>query len=118
MPVHGTTWRPVCSATRRENRTSRPPNIAVGSPIVLMPRSTAALAASTAAWYAPSSSTGTGGSDSLTVPACGHSARTASSRKIRCSWMRVVPSSSASIGPATVSTFMTNGGLRRLTAPA
>ena len=36
--------------------------------------------------------------------ACGHCSWTASSRVRRCSWISVVPSSSASIGPVTVST--------------
>ncbi len=48
MPVQGTTWRPVSSATRREKPTSRPPNIPVGSQIVFTPRSIAARALSTA----------------------------------------------------------------------
>src|SRR5919199_238733 len=37
MPVQATSWMPVSSATRRMNATSRPPNIAVGSTIVVIP---------------------------------------------------------------------------------
>lgn len=99
------TWSPVSSATRRENSTSRPPNIAVGSAIVFTPVSTTDRAQSIATPSSSPGATAAGGSDSLTVPACGHWASTASSRKTRCSWIRVRPSSSASIGPVTVSTI-------------
>ena len=50
MPVQATICMPVSSATLRMKCTSRPPNIAVGSQIVLTPCSRAALTASTAAW--------------------------------------------------------------------
>src|SRR5271155_548097 len=74
-------------------RTSRPPNIAVGSTIVFTPRALAALASSSAA---PSSA----GS----LWRSGPSAATASSRNSTCSWIRVTPSSSASTAPCTVCT--------------
>src|SRR5438270_784035 len=49
MPVHGTMFTPVSSETRFMKRTSRPPNIAVGSTIVCTPWPLAALTASSAA---------------------------------------------------------------------
>ena len=49
-------WSPVSRATRSTKRMSRPSNIAVGSQIVLTPRSSAPFAASTAAAYSASSS--------------------------------------------------------------
>ena len=56
MPVQATIWTPVCSATSAMKRTSRPPNIAVGSTIVRTPRSLAALTASSAAASSASAS--------------------------------------------------------------
>ncbi len=49
MPVQGTTWTPLSRATFSMKRTSRPPNMAVGSTIVFTPTLFAPLAASSPA---------------------------------------------------------------------
>jgi hypothetical protein len=49
MPVQKAMFTPVSSDTRFMNRTSRPPNIAVGSTIVRTPWPVAARTASSAA---------------------------------------------------------------------
>ena len=49
MPVHGTTWMPLSRATFSMNRTSRPPNMAVGSTMVSTPTPFAPFAASSPA---------------------------------------------------------------------
>jgi hypothetical protein len=49
MPVQAMMRTPVWSATRFMKRTSRPPNIAVGSTIVCTPRDFAASTATSAA---------------------------------------------------------------------
>ncbi len=102
MPVQGTTWSPVSTATERMNSTSRPRNIAVGSQIERTPSSTAALAASTAASRSPPGPISRSGMPPL-LGASGHWACTASSWVRRCSWISVSPRSPASIGPVTVS---------------
>ena len=56
MPVQARIRTPVCSATRAMKRTSRPPNMAVGSTIVCTPRSLAAVTASSAAAISASAS--------------------------------------------------------------
>ena len=49
MPVQGTTCMPLSRAIRSMKRTSRPPNMAVGSTIVFTPTPFAPLAASSPA---------------------------------------------------------------------
>ena len=80
MPVQATIRTPVSSATRFMKRTSRPPNIAVGSTIVCTPRS---LAAPTATQRRVELE--------LLVIARGHCAATASSRKRTCSCTSTMP---------------------------
>ena len=85
------------------NSTSRPRNIAVGSQIVFTPSSTAALGCldrGVVDLAGPEPRSGI----PPAAPALGHCAWTASSWVRRCSWISVVPSSLASIGPVTVST--------------
>ena len=102
MPVEGTIRTPVSSATRCMKRTSRPPNITVGSQIVCTPLPAAAFTESTAAACSSSA-----------VYARGHWSAMDSSRKRTCSWISVTPRSPPSTAPCTVSTAATRSSFRR-----
>src|SRR6266516_3684557 len=111
MPVQATSWSPVSSATRRESPTSRPMNIAVGSHTVFTPCPRTARAQSSAG-LRKSGGSGLSGFGAV-GRTCGHWTATASSRMTMCSWISVVPSSSAWIGPVTVATVATRADYKR-----